>query len=134
MDLTIWPGPLHGAVTPPASKSQAHRAVLALALSGGTGTLFNLSPSQDIQATERCTAALKSGQPAGGDGLPVLDCGESGSTLRFLIPLSLVLRGGGHFTGRGRLWSGPRIPILICSGKKKFFISSGTVCSPFRAD
>lgn len=121
VDLTICPGPLHGTVTPPASKSQAHRAVLALALSGGTGTLFNLSPSQDIQATERCTAALKSGQPAGGDGLPVLDCGESGSTLRFLIPLSLVLRGGGHFTGRGRLMERPQDPYFDLFREKEIF-------------
>ncbi len=121
VDLTICPGPLHGTVTPPASKSQAHRAVLALALSGGTGTLSNLSPSQDIQATERCTAALKSGQPAGGDGLPVLDCGESGSTLRFLIPLSLVLRGGGHFTGRGRLMERPQAPYFDLFREKEIF-------------
>ena len=51
MDIRITPRKLNGAVTPPASKSMAHRAVLALALADGQGTLSNLSDSQDIQAT-----------------------------------------------------------------------------------
>ncbi len=112
MDVTITPAKLAGTVTPPASKSQAHRAVLALALSEGRGALSNLSPSQDIRATQDCVAALRTGRPAGEDGLPVLDCGESGSTLRFLIPVALALRGGGHFTGRGRLMERPQGPYF----------------------
>ena len=87
MDIRITPQKLHGAVTPPASKSMAHRAVLAMTLAGGAGTLSNLSDSQDIQATKRCVEALKSHRPDG--ELPFLDCGESGSTLRFLIPIAL---------------------------------------------
>ena len=98
MDIRITPGPLAGTVTPPPSKSIAHRAILAAALAGG-GTISNLAASQDIEATRRCIAALN----AEGLDLPLLDCGESGSTLRFLIPLALALRGGGIFTGRGRL-------------------------------
>ena len=112
MDVTMTPARLAGTVTPPASKSQAHRAVLALALSEGRGALPNLSPSQDIRATQDCVAALRTGRPAGEDGLPVLDCGESGSTLRFLIPVALALRGGGHFTGRGRLMERPQGPYF----------------------
>ncbi len=112
MDVTITPGPLRGRVTPPPSKSQAHRAVLALMLAQGEGRLENLLPSQDIQATQGCVTALKSGFPAGADGLPLLDCGESGSTLRFLIPVALALRGGGHFTGRGRLMERPQGPYI----------------------
>ena len=65
MDIRIIPQKLRGAVTPPASKSMAHRAVLAMALAGGTGTLSNLSDSQDIQATKRCVAALKAPRPEG---------------------------------------------------------------------
>ena len=112
MKVNIQPGKLEGAVTPPSSKSQAHRAVLALMLAQGEGHLFNLSSSQDIQATQDCVAALKSGRPAGADGLPLLDCGESGSTLRFLIPVALALRGGGHFTGQGRLMERPQGPYI----------------------
>ena len=107
MNLCITPGPLEGTVTPPPSKSQAHRAILAQLLAGG-GTVSNLAASQDIEATRRCAAALKTE----GDGLPLLDCGESGSTLRFLIPIALALRGGGRFTGRGRLMERPQKPYF----------------------
>ena len=107
MNLRITPGPLEGTVTPPPSKSQAHRAILAQLLAGG-GTVSNLAVSQDIEATRRCAAALKTE----GDGLPLLDCGESGSTLRFLIPIALALRGGGIFTGRGRLMERPQKPYF----------------------
>ena len=58
MDLTITPTKLHGAVTPPPSKSQAHRLLIAAALSGGVSTIHNLADSQDIAATRRCLAAL----------------------------------------------------------------------------
>lgn len=112
MNVTILPGTLKGAVTPPSSKSQTHRAVLALMLAQGEGKLSNLAVSQDIQATQDCVAALKSGQPAQADGLPLLDCGESGSTLRFLIPVALAVRGGGRFTGRGRLMERPQGPYI----------------------
>ena len=112
MNVTILPGTLKGVVTPPSSKSQTHRAVLALMLAQGEGKLSNLAVSEDIQATQDCVAALKSGQPAQADGLPLLDCGESGSTLRFLIPVALAVRGGGHFTGRGRLMERPQGPYI----------------------
>ena len=110
MDIRIQPRRLSGTVTPPPSKSMAHRVVLALTLAEGTGTLSNLDRSQDIQATERCVAALKAAAPEG--ELPFLDCGESGSTLRFLIPIALALRGGGVFTGRGRLMERPQQPYF----------------------
>lgn len=116
MDIRITPGPLAGTVTPPPSKSIAHRAILAAALAGG-GTISNLAASQDIEATQRCIAALK----AEGPDLPLLDCGESGSTLRFLIPLALVLRGGGIFTGRGRLMERPQKPYFDIFDEKGIF-------------
>ena len=84
MDIRITPGPLAGTVTPPPSKSIAHRAILAQLLAGG-GTVSNLAMSQDIEATQRCTAALS----AEGTDLPLLDCGESGSGRR-------VGAGGGY--------------------------------------
>ena len=110
MDIRITPKRLCGTVTPPASKSMAHRAVLAMALAGGAGTLSNLSDSQDIQATKRCVAALKA--PRSDGELPFLDCGESGSTLRFLIPIALAVAGGGVFTGHGRLMERPQQPYF----------------------
>lgn len=116
MNLCITPGPLEGTVTPPPSKSQAHRAILAQLLAGG-GTVSNLETSQDIEATQRCAAALK----AQGTDLPLLDCGESGSTLRFLIPIALALRGGGRFTGRGRLMDRPQKPYFDIFDEKGIF-------------
>ena len=107
MDIVIHPALLAGSVTPPPSKSQAHRAVLGRMLAGG-GEISNLQPSQDILATERCCAALQDS----GTELPVLDCGESGSTLRFLIPMALALHGGGVFVGHGRLMERPLDPYF----------------------
>ena len=88
----------------------AHRAVLALTLSEGEGAIFNVDDSLDIQATKRCVEALKASGSA--MKLPHLDCGESGSTLRFLIPIALALRHGGVFTGRGRLMERPQQPYF----------------------
>lgn len=128
MDVTIVPGTLKGVVTPPPSKSQAHRLILAAALSGGVSTLSNVDVSQDIEATLGCMAALGAGVepldkgqvklhglgnsiPQAGPA-PVLDCGESGSTLRFLIPVALLLSGETYFTGRGRLMERPQEPYF----------------------
>ena len=119
MDIRITPRKLNGAVTPPASKSMAHRAVLAMALAGETGTLSNLSDSQDIQATKRCVESLKAPRPDG--ELPFLDCGESGSTLRFLIPIALAVAGGGVFTGHGRLMERPQQPYFDIFDEKGIF-------------
>ena len=119
MDIHITPQKLCGAVTPPASKSMAHRAVLAMALAGGTGTLSNLSDSQDIKATKRCVEALKAPRPDG--ELPFLDCGESVSTLRFLIPIALAVAGGGTFTGHGRLMERPQQPYFDIFDEKGIF-------------
>lgn len=126
MDVTVFPGRLRGSVTPPSSKSQAHRALIAAALSGGISTVSGLADSQDIQATRRCLAALGAlveelepgtlrvhglgnSIPQAGP-FPVLDCGESGSTLRFLIPVALLVQGEAAFTGRGRLMERPLAP------------------------
>ena len=126
MDVTVFPQALHGRVTPPASKSVGHRCLMAAALSGGRSTLSNLAGSQDIQATRRCLSALGASLEDLGPGtvqvhglgnsivqagpFPVLDCGESGSTLRFLIPVALLVQGKAAFTGHGRLMERPLTP------------------------
>ena len=128
MDVRIRPHALAGAVTPPPSKSMAHRLLLAAALADGVSTVKNVALSQDIEATLRCMAALgaswertdKSTLRVTGIGgkeksfpeLPRFDCGESGSTLRFLIPIALAVAGGGVFTGRGRLMERPQKPYF----------------------
>ena len=108
MNLTITPARLAGTIAPPPSKSQAHRYLIAAALAGGGAAVHNLADSQDIQATRRCMSELKTFC----NHLPQLDCGESGSTLRFLIPLALALRDGGVFTGQGRLMDRPQTPYF----------------------
>ena len=121
MNVRILPRPLRGTVTVPGSKSMAHRLLAAASLAEGTSVLRNVPDSRDIQATLRCIAAL-GGQWAwegntlsvtGGTRppeMPRLDCGESGSTLRFFLPVALVLAGGGVFTGQGRLLDRPLDP------------------------
>ena len=137
MDLQIIPKKLSGAVTPPPSKSQAHRLLIAAALSGGVSVLHGLAESQDIQATRRCLIALGAGMEDLPDGglrvhglgnsavqagpIPILDCGESGSTLRFMIPIALAVAGGGIFTGRGRLMERPQGPYFQLFDKKGIF-------------
>lgn len=127
MDVRIQPRQLSGAVTPPPSKSLAHRMIIAAALAAGVSTVRQVAFSQDIEATLRCMQALGAKCEKAGDGLritgiggvrepfqepPRLDCGESGSTLRFLIPISLETAGGGVFTGRGRLMERPQQPYF----------------------
>lgn len=129
MNVTIDPGRLRGDITPPPSKSQAHRLVIAAALAEGESRLDGLALSQDIQATLACMERLGAGirldgsecacisglRPHLWDTLPELDCGESGSTLRFLIPVALAVAGGSVFTGRGRLMERPQGPYeAIC--------------------
>ena len=128
MDVTITGAELKGKITPPPSKSQAHRLILAAALSGGVSTLSGVDLSQDIEATLNCLSALGSRVERLGGGrlaihglgnsgvqpssFPELDCGESGSTLRFLIPVALVVAGEGVFIGRGRLMERPQEPYF----------------------
>ena len=106
--VTVYPGKLHGTVIPPASKSMAHRCLIAAFLAGGENRIHNLGTSQDVLVTLQCLDALKNCN----DSLPLLDCGESGSTLRFFIPIALVLCGGARFTGRGRLMERPQDPYF----------------------
>ena len=137
MDVRIIPKKLAGTVAPPSSKSMAHRAILAAALAQGTSVIRKVTFSQDIQATLRCVAELgcdweqpepdtlqvrglwgREWNPA---GLSLFDCGESGSTLRFVIPIALALLGGGQFTGRGRLMERPLKPYFDLFGEKGIF-------------
>ena len=126
MKVTITPTRLRGVLTPPPSKSQSHRLIIAAALSDGFCHLSNVMLSDDIQATLRCMRTLDADASADGtiirgadlvdghdDPAPeLMDCGESGSTLRFLIPLALALKGKGRFTGHGRLMERPQEPYF----------------------
>ena len=114
--MCMEPRTIHAAVTAPPSKSAAHRALMAAALSG-RATVRGVLPSEDMEATLRCLAALgiafeRRGETvsfpgARSSGHPVADCGESGSTLRFFLPLFAALGQDVTFVGRGRLPSRP---------------------------
>ena len=127
MNVRIRPGRLRGAVTPPPSKSQAHRLMICAALAEGESVIRNVAFSQDIRATLGCVSALGAKWTDLGRGviqiegiggkeyrgeLPHLDCGESGSTLRFFLPIALAVAGGAVFTGRGRLMQRPQKPYF----------------------
>jgi len=139
MTVTITPARLRGAVVPPASKSQAHRFLIAAALAEGESTISGMSFSRDMEATMSCLEELGASFRRAGDGVlvrgcaagpmspmrrlapPRLDCGESGSTLRFLIPVALAVRGGGIFTGHGRLMERPQEPYFALFREKGIF-------------
>lgn len=127
MNLTISPARLCGAVTPPPSKSQAHRFIIAAALAPGESVIENFIPCDDLRATLRAVEALGASYQVCGTtlrisglsrphshraDLPCIDCGESGSTLRFLIPVALAVAGGGIFTGSARLMERPLQPYF----------------------
>ena len=122
MNVTIQPGPRQGRVRIPASKSQAHRLLLCAALGEGETELLCGGLSADIRATMDCLRALGAGVWQDGERLRVkpirtaprscaLPCGESGSTLRFLLPQAGALGTEAVFHRKGRLPQRPLRPL-----------------------
>ncbi len=118
MQITVSSSAYGGAVTAPPSKSAAHRAVLAAAMAKGRSVIHNVDLSSDLNATvgacrslgcaitvRQCgryhTLVIDGGLSLSGEAL--IDCAESGSTLRFFIPVACTLGGVKTFTGQGRL-------------------------------
>ncbi len=123
--IRIIPTKLKGTVLAPSSKSMGHREIICAGLAEGTSIVDNISMSKDIEATCRCLRALGvtienvPSKFAGRSALKVIgtgnlraseagaDCGESGSTLRFFIPLGALLNAPFTFSGHGKLVSRP---------------------------
>ena len=119
MIATIHPGILRGVIDAPPSKSHMHRLLICAAFADGPTCIRCNGINEDIEATIRCLTALGANilrsadeylvrpivHPVSG---PELDCGESGSTYRFLLPVVAALGCGGTFLLRGRL---PQRPI-----------------------
>ena len=116
MNVTIFPAAARGTVAAPASKSVAHRMMIGAALAEGASVLRGVTDSQDMLATLDCIAALGAACEKDGDVLTmrgvggdlsrsagVFPCRESGSTLRFFVPVSLLKEGTSVFTGSERL-------------------------------
>ncbi len=115
MNAVIHPGKLKGTVIAPPSKSMAHRLLICMALADGCSRIHGIDDSEDILATVDCLNALgmkankqdgvvtvSNGITRDGDAA-VLPCRESGSTMRFLLPLAAVVRDRVTVTGSRRL-------------------------------
>ncbi len=122
MFAVIKKSAVSGALAAPPSKSMAHRALICAALAAGESVVENLSDSDDIRATRAALSLLGAKfAPAGENAVRVagtggraaapdvpVDCGESGSTLRFLIPVFARCGRPVTFTGHGRLMERPQ--------------------------
>ena len=119
MDILITPSKLKGKVTVPPSKSEAHRLLICAALAEGVSHISNISLSKDIEATIGALRALGAEITVDENAVTVkgikdkpktakIDCFESGSTLRFMIPVACALGVETVFKGRGKL---PQRPI-----------------------
>ena len=120
--ISVKKGELNGTVSMPPSKSVAHRAIICASLSDGKSVISPVDMSNDIVATVNCMKALGADIQLEGNVLTVngknifsnkdvgLDCGESGSTLRFLVPVCCAGGITAEFTGHGKL---PERPIGI---------------------
>ena len=115
-------GTVSGNVQVPPSKSVAHRMLICAALADAPCTIVCQSVNRDMQATAACLNALGA-DITYADGkfnvTPItkvqkgatLDCGESGSTLRFLLPVAAALGADATFIGQGRLPERPLSPL-----------------------
>lgn len=121
-DIKVENSKLKGIVKVPPSKSMAHRAIICAALGSGVSIIENIDYSDDINATIDGMIALGAYIKKAGDRLTItgafnkenkrnavrtIDCNESGSTLRFLVPVSLLFDGMTKFVGRGNLGKRP---------------------------
>lgn len=97
MNIKITPHPLSGNMEIPPSKSYSHRGLIAAFLGGGKA--IGVGESADICATRQCLEAMKNKKP--------LFANESGSTLRFMIPIALALNGEVEISGAKRLMERP---------------------------
>ncbi len=127
MDIKITPSKIGGTVVAPPSKSYAHRYIIACFLSSECGFIENCKTSKDMLATlgvlenlglsySFVDGGVKIGKKTAKE-TPVLDCIESGSTLRFLIPIASALGVKGEFTGSKRLLERPITELTDCLNK-----------------
>ena len=141
MDIRVYPGKLNGQISAIPSKSAAHRAILASALADKP-TQLKLTRagglSQDIEATINCVRVLGAEvgikyktidvRPIGQTkNEALLDCGESGTTLRFILPVVAALGKGFSVTGQGRLAERPLADLCLALEAHGCICSSHTI-------
>lgn len=134
--VKITPTLLKGEINIPPSKSLSHRAVIAAALAEGQSVINNIAISEDISATLEGIQALGAyikysgsellinGNPAPHSENVLIDCRESGSTLRFLMPIGLLSEGAITYAGRGNLGKRPLDPYLEIFKSHNIYYSS----------
>lgn len=122
MDIRITPSLLSGSIEGIASKSVAHRALICACLAKEPSKIKINTTSQDIEATISCLRGMGAFIEQNGNiysvepikefpSLARIDCGESGSTLRFLLPVICALGMNAEISGRGRLPERPLSPL-----------------------
>ncbi len=122
MDITIYPGKLRGQIRAIPSKSQAHRLLICAAFADRPTEIICPQTNQDIEATAECLIALGANITRTESGYLVapvaqipekatLNCRESGSTLRFLLPIAGALGVDATFLLSGRLPQRPLSPL-----------------------
>ncbi|MEA5136135.1 MAG: 3-phosphoshikimate 1-carboxyvinyltransferase [Candidatus Fimivivens sp.] len=123
MDIKITPSPLHGALRAVTSKSDAHRCLICAALCDSPTEVVIHEMNRDIAATMKCLSALSADFSQIEEGVwrvtpmtqrparAILDCGESGSTLRFLLPVAAAVCKATRVEGAGRLPQRPLSPL-----------------------
>ncbi len=124
MDIKIIPSKLSGEVNIPSSKSMTHRVLICAAFAEGTSVISNVTFSKDIYATIDALKAAGAEISVSGNTVTVkgiagnvpknadIDCCESGSTLRFMIPVTAALGITAVYRGQGRLPERPITPYL----------------------
>jgi 3-phosphoshikimate 1-carboxyvinyltransferase len=117
MKVIIKPSIANGEITAPPSKSYAHRLLICSALAKGVSTINGVINSKDMEATLNCIKSLGASYSKENDTVIVNSensikneisefyCNESGSTLRFFIPIALAFGGMNIFYGTERLLS-----------------------------
>lgn len=123
--MKIWPGLRCGKVVCPPSKSHLHRLLIASFLAGERECLeITKLDCDDIIATKSCLKALSQSTSE-----VVLDCGQSGSTLRFIAPIAAALGKKATFIKKGRLSERPSIEYDTLEPRD--YVVSGDVSSQF---
>ncbi len=122
MNIKIIPQEMHGSIDSIASKSFAHRALICACLAKGESLIKINTTSADIEATVDCLRNLGAKIEINGSYYRVtpigkipesaaIDCGESGSTIRFLLPVICALGIKTQINASGRLPERPLSPL-----------------------
>lgn len=124
MDIKITPSPLYGQITAPSSKSSAHRGLICAALAQAESRLENMGYNDDIMVTLDAAQALGAQCVEQSDTHMIIkgiespsweatiNCKESGSSLRFFVPIAAALGVDAHFLGQGKLPNRPMSELM----------------------